>query len=436
MSSASAVKGAPGVTTALVPCRACGAPTTFVLDLGNQPQAGLYPAPSDANHVPVFPLTLVLCSRCGLAQLDGDGPDEVDDPAAPPPTSSATIAAHARAMVSELVARGLASRDRRVLELASHRGYLRPFFAERGIETTVLAVDATEARRLSADGALVLVVAGFGGGAVADAGTADHGARGFDLIVDHYLLSHLDRPRAALATLSGMLEPDGMLVLETDHLLSIVEGCQFDAIRHGHRSYLSLSWLRRELEAVDLHVVDARIEPVYGGALRVWARRVKRGAVGDTVDQVATIAAREEAAGIATAVGLARFATNVDRVRTAVRTYLEDSRAGGRRVVGYGAPARAVTFLNAAGIGPDLLSVTADRASSKQGRVVPGVGLPIVAPDELRGHLPADVLVLAWDLADEIRAGIPWVEEGGGRWLVAVPELAVVGPGVRVPIGA
>src|SRR6185436_5346210 len=195
-------------------------------------------------------------------------------------------------------------------------------------------------------------------------------------------------------------------------------------------------WLRRELEAVDLHVVDARIEPVYGGALRVWARRVKGGAVGDPDDQIASIAAREEAAGIATADGLARFATNVDRVRTAVRTYLEDSRAGGRRVVGYGAPARAVTFLNAAGIGPELLSVTADRASSKQGRVVPGVGLPIVAPEELRSHLPADVLVLAWDLADEIRAGIPWVEEGGGRWLVAVPELAVVGPGVRVPIGA
>ena len=94
--------------------------------------------------MPLFPLTLVLCSRCGLAQLNGDGPDEVEDPAAPPPTSSATIAMHARAMVGELVAQGLASRERRVLELASHRGYLRPFFAESGIETTVLAVDATE----------------------------------------------------------------------------------------------------------------------------------------------------------------------------------------------------------------------------------------------------------------------------------------------------
>jgi hypothetical protein len=90
--------------------------------------------------------------------------------------------------------------------------------------------------------------------------------------------------------------------------------------------------------------------------------------------------------------------------------------------------------LNALGIGPDLLSVTADRAESKQGRAIPGVGLPIVAPDELRSLLPADVLVLAWDLAEEIRAAMPWVEEDGGRWLVAVPELAVVRPGFRVPL--
>ena len=151
--------GIPSVTATVVPCRACGGRTTLVLDLGNHPQAGLYPAPSDASNLPLFPLTLVLCSRCGLAQLNGDGPDEVDDPAAPPPTSSATIAAHARAMVGELVAQGLALHESRVLELASHRGYLRPFFAEGGIETTVLAVDAKEEARLTAAGAFVLTAA-------------------------------------------------------------------------------------------------------------------------------------------------------------------------------------------------------------------------------------------------------------------------------------
>jgi SAM-dependent methyltransferase len=416
------------------PCRACDGPTSLVLDLGDQPQAGLFPEPTAAAAVPLFRLSLALCARCHLVQLDGDGPGEVEDPAAPPPTSSATVGAHARAMVGELVAQGLATRNRRVLELASHRGYLRPFLAEAGIETTVLAPEPEEAGRLAADGARVLERHGFAAVGYADPRPRDANGEPFDLIVDHYLLSHLDRPRAALATLSALLGPDGAFVLETDHLLSIVEGCQFDAIRHGHRSYLSLSWLSRELESVGLRVVDARIEPVYGGALRVWARRPGRGHVVDPGGRVRTIMEGEEATGIASADGLARFATNVDRVRSAARTYLEHQRSAGRRVVGYGAPARAVTFLNAAGIGAGLLTVTADRAASKHGRVIPGVQLPIVTPDDLRARQPDEVLVLAWDLADEIRASMPWLEDEGGRWLVALPELAIVGPGGRFPI--
>ena len=273
---------------------------------------------------------------------------------------------------------------------------------------------------------------------MADAGTDDHAAtHGYDLIVDHYLLSHLDRPRAALATLSGMLEPDGTLVLETDHCLSIVEGCQFDAIRHGHRSYVSLSWLRRELEAVDLHVVDARIEPVYGGALRVWARRVKRGDVGDTVDQ------RRHDFGARRGGG--------HRHRRRPRPIRDERGSGAHRRENVprgqprGRPPRG--RLRRAGAGRDVPQCSRHRPGSPVCHAQTGLrpnrdalcrawdcrSLPRTS---CAAHLPADVLVLAWDLADEIRAGIPWVEEGGGRWLVAVPELAVVGPGVRVPIGA
>ena len=388
----------------------------------------MFPPPDEAATAALSPLLLVACTACGLVQSAGDGPEEFDDPDAPPPTSSATIAAHARGFVDELIVQGLASIDRRVLELASHRGYLRPFFAEAGITTTVLAPGPTEARRLAEDGARVMEWPGFGRGTpVAPQDAEEMDVDSFDLIVDHYLLSHLDRPRTAIAALARMLGPGGALVLETDHLLSIVEETQFDAVRHGHRSYLALSWLIRELANVGLSVCDARIEPVYGGALRLWARP---GAPPDEIDRdgrIAAITARERAAGLDTAGGLAGFAASVDRVRSAVRGHLEASRSTGRHVVGYGAPARAVTFLNATEIGPELLSVTADRAPSKQGRVIPGVRLPIVAPDQLRDYLPGDVLVLAWDLADEIRTAMPWVEEEGGRWLVGLPDLAIVG---------
>jgi SAM-dependent methyltransferase len=374
----------------------------------------------------MYRLVLAVCDTCRLLQLAGDGPEEIDDPSAPPPTSSATIARHARQLVSELVGLGLASPGGRVLEMASHRGYLHPFFAEAGVETTVLATTASEAERLVAAGTRVVTLED-GEGRADDLGQ-------YDLIVDHYLLSHLQRPRAALAAVAEALVPGGRLVIETDHVLSIVEGCQFDAIRHGHRSYLGLQWLLDEFDAAGLGVEAASIQPVYGGALRVRAHREPARASQDLPEDVRAILAREDRAGVATREGLADFAARVDRVRATVRTFLESSRANRHRVIGYGAPARAVTFLNALGIGPDLLSVTADRAESKQGRAIPGVGLPIVAPDELRSLLPADVLVLAWDLAEEIRAAMPWVEEDGGRWLVAVPELAVVRPGFRVPL--
>jgi hypothetical protein len=161
---------------------------------------------------------------------------------------------------------------------------------------------------------------------------------------------------------------------------------------------------------------------VYGGALRVWARRAR---AKDHPD-VQWAAVAESNALIDHARGFEPFIAGVERIRDRTIAHLENRRAAGRPVVGYGAPARAVTFLNALRIGPDLLPVTADRAVSKQGRVIPGVEVPIVAPEALRDRPPSDVLVLNWDLAGEIRIENAWIQERGGRMLVAVPELAVV----------
>ncbi len=415
----------------LAPCRSCDGQLVLVVDLGRHPAAGEYPRPHEATHVTLVPLRPAICTRCGLTQLDGDGPDEVDDPAAPVPTSSATIGGHARRFVGDLVATGLAGPGRRTLELASHGGYLQPFFAEAGLPSTIVEPSPERSRRLAATGVPFIELTGLGTPTGPENGRVD-AIPPADLVVDHYLLSHLPRPRAALGDLVRLLAPDGWLVLEFDHLLPTVEDVQFDAIRHGHRSYLSLTWLRRELERLGLGVTRAERQPVYGGALRVWARRVASAPPDASVQEVLDA---EAAAGIDTPAGLAPWAARIDLIRDATRSHLEARRSEGRPVVGYGAPARAVTFLNALKIGPDLLRVTADRAASKQGRLIPGVDVPIVAPERLRDHLPADVLVLAWDLAPEIRAALPWVEELGGRWLVAMPRLAELGPdGVPRPI--
>ena len=374
----------------------CGAVIEPVVDLGMQPGAGNLP---DAPDRPDERLRLRLgtCLSCGLAQLVDPSPAEADDPDAPSPLTSTTMAAHAGQFVDDLVARGLAAPSRRVLSLASHGGHLVPFLRERGVPATI--------------GNDRLAIPDEPKGAV-------------DLVIDSYLLAHLERPRGALARMCGLLAPGGTLVLEFDDLLAIVEGSQWDAIGHGHPVYLSLGWLQRELESVGLNVVEAIRQPVYGGALRIFARA---GCSQEwSVDERLAL---EASAGIGTPGGLAPLAAAVDQARREVLPHLRAARAAGRRIAGYGAPGRAVTFLNALGIGPELLPFIADRAPTKQGRIIPGVGVPIVAPEVFAAEPPDEILILTWNLVAEIRTALLPLTARGTRLFVAIPHLADVTDG-------
>ena len=397
-------------------CRACDAAIVPVLDLGAQPSGGGFPAPDDPPDERL-PLRLGMCESCGLAQLVDPSPSEADEPDGPSPLSSAMMSAHARAFVDDIVARGLATPASRILSVASHGGHLAPFLAERGLRATILEGSPVRAARLEADGGHVVV-----GTLDGDALPAGLAPGSFDLIVDSYLLAHLERPRLAVRRLAGLLAEGGTLVVEFDHLLATVEGGQWDAIRHGHQTYLALGWLASELEAAGLDVVDAMPQPVYGGSLRVAARATGDGR-GTTVSRELD---REAAGAIDRPAGLAVLGDAVERARQEVPAHLRDAHRTGRRIVGYGAPARSITFLNALGIGPDLLPYTVDRAAAKHGRTIPGVRIPIQEPSALAAQPPDEILVLAWDLAPEIRASLAIPELAGTRFLVAVPRLADV----------
>lgn len=394
-------------------CRSCAGDVIEVLDLGRQPVADRFPLPSEGPNVSLHPLRLVRCGTCALVQLPGDGPDEGDDPAGPAPTSSSTMDLHARAFAAELVAGGR-GRPRRILEMASHGGHLSPFFREIGIVSTVLEESDVRARGLRRAGGHAVV----GGIETIDASSLGS----FDLVVDNYLLAHLKRPAAALANMASLVSPGGRLVIEFDHLLPTILGRQFDAVRHGHRSYLTLGWIERILGPNGMRVVRAQPQPVYGGALRVTAERGSP--LGS--DDVESVLDAERAAELDRAGAYTQFGIDVQRSMVVVREHLQSARDAGRAVVGYGAPARAVTFLNAFGIGPDLLPFTVDRAVVKQGREVPGTGIPIHSPKHLATATGADVLILPWDLAAEIRTSLPRIEATGGRFIVAVPRLALV----------
>lgn len=361
----------------------------------------------------LYPLRLVRCGSCALVQLAGDGPEEGDDPAGPAPTSSSTMQRHAGAFAAELVVVGRA-RPARILEMASHGGHLWPFFREIGVASTVLEASEVRAEGLRRAGANVVV----GGIETIDASRSGS----FDLVVDNYLLAHLNRPALALANMASLVAPGGRLVIEFDHLLPTILGRQFDAVRHGHHAYLTLGWIAQTLADHGMAVVDAQPQPVYGGALRVTA---ERGSASGSA-AVESVLAAERAADLDRDGAYRKFQIDVQRSMSVVREYLAAARGAGRTVVGYGAPARAVTFLNAFGIGPDLLPFTVDRAVFKHGREVPGTGIPIHSLEHLETAPGADVLILPWDLAPEIRSSLPGIEATGGRFVVAVPRLAVV----------
>lgn len=397
-------------------CRSCGAQDlALVVDLGPQPPAGNFPLPDESESQALWQLTAVVCRTCWLLQLRDPTPDE---PAAASiqTTVSSTMAVHAAGFVDEV----LASRNgapTRILEVASHGGHLAPLFAAQGVRT--LLIDASEplvnsARAAGLDAETATLTN--------EATRAIRASRGtFDIIIDSYLLAHERQLDPELAAIATLLAERGQAVLEFNHLLPLIRGSQFDAIRHGHFSYLSLIALVRALERNGLHAVSGSVQPVYGGGVRLWVAHQPA----PTQDPILRgLLAEEEAAGLGDEAAYRRFEKSVGDRRQELHAFLADAASAGRQVVGYGAPSRGSTLLNACGITPALLAYTVDASRAKQGRLMPGSGIPIVEPARIVQDKPDEVLVLTWDLIDEVVHLLPEVHSWGGRFATPFPTLS------------
>jgi SAM-dependent methyltransferase len=287
----------------------------------------------------------------------------------------------------------------RIVEVASHGGYLQTFFAERHIPTEILPSDSLLA--------------------------ADRRLGHADLLIDNFLLSHLPDPGAGLRAYADLLAPGGHLVLELDHVLTTIGGRQFDAFRHGHFSYISLTWLTRALEAQGLRIIDAEEFSAYGGALRVVARGTEGSP--DPSSSVEAILAREQQLGLDVASTYEAFRADVLAHRWELRDHLEARRSANTVVAGYGAPSRATTLLNFAGVTPDLLPFTADASPDKWGHFIPGARIRIVSPEALLATRPAEILILVWDLHSEVISQLSVAREWDAHFIVPIPRLQVVG---------
>ncbi|MDO5627569.1 MAG: methyltransferase C-terminal domain-containing protein [Mobilicoccus sp.] len=363
-------------------CRGCGGTDLDgVLDLGSQAACDHFPPADDPGPDPTWPLGLTMCRTCTLVQLDHVSPPEEEALA----VESETLRRHAREVTARIRERVTLPEQPRVREFSSHHG---GSWIDAWLDGGATAVDAEA-----------------------------------DLVLDNQSIIHSETLDADLAERVSALADDGVLAIEFHHALRQVSGGQFDTVRHGHPLYFSLHAWTAAVERHGLTVVDAWPEDVFGGCLLVVARRAGQDA--DPSEAVQQILRDEQAAEITSPAGYARLRDLADTVRTDVVRHLEHARDEGRSVAAYGAGSKASTFLGAADIGPDLLPYTADLSPGKQGRRVPGVGVPIVSPEDLVRRNPDEVVILTWDIAAEVAAQLT-AAGYRGRCLVPLPALKQV----------
>jgi SAM-dependent methyltransferase len=400
-------------------CRFCEAPlsVTFV-DLGMQPLANAYVPADRADGPEVFhPLHVRVCERCLLVQLPAVvTPTEIFSDYAYLSSTSTSWLKHCGRFAEDIVRRLGLTRSDQVLEVASNDGYLLRFFAERGHPVIGVEPAANVAEIARRNG--VPTVARFFGAALARELASD-GARP-KLIVANNVLAHVPDINDFVEGFHLLLGPGAVLSVEFPHLLELIRGNQFDTIYHEHFSYLSLGVVDALFAAHGLKVFEVEQLPSHGGSLRVLAcPRDDARAVGPSV---AAVLEAEKEAGLGTLAGYRRYTERVQRTKWALVEMLASLRREGKRVVGYGAPAKGNTLLNYCGVRSDLLEYTVDLNELKQGKLLPGTRIPIRAPEAIRRDRPDFVLILPWNLRREIVEQMAEVKTWGGRFIVPIPE--------------
>jgi len=404
-----------------VKCRHC-ANDGFIpfADLGSAPPSNAMRAAPDSPETE-YPLVVAVCDRCFLAQVD-------DHPRAEEifgsdysyfSSYSKSWLAHAERFAALATGRFGLGPGSQVLEIASNDGYLLQYFRALGIP--VLGVEPTANTAEVAIGKGIPTIVDFFGQGLAEqrlAGSAD-------LIVGNNVFAHVPDINDFSAGLKTALKPDGVISLEFPHLLRLIEQVQFDTIYHEHFSYLSLGTAERILGSRGLRVFDVAQLSTHGGSLRVFAAHAEDESRPRSPN-VDAILAEEEGAGLRGRAIYESFQPRIDAVRSAFRTFLLDQRAAGAKVAGYGAAAKGNTLLNACAIrGNALIAFVADASPHKQGRFLPGSGIPVVAPERIDADRPDFIIIFPWNLRDEIAGQLEHARGWGARFVTAIPELRV-----------
>ncbi|HLU76209.1 MAG TPA: class I SAM-dependent methyltransferase [Nonomuraea sp.] len=400
----------------MMTCRLCGAADlASVLDLGATPPCERILTAEQLDEPEVtYPLHLRVCTACWLAQLPPlITPEETFTDYAYFSSYSTSWVEHARAFVAGLPLRP----DSFVMEVASNDGYLLRHVAERGVRC--LGVEPSvnvgaEARRRGVPTVTAFLTPESARTLVREHGPADY-------VVANNVYAHVPDVIGFTEGLRTLVADDGWVSIEVQHLLTLIERNQYDTIYHEHFQYYTVASAQRALASGGLTLVDVELLPTHGGSIRLWARPD-----GTPGERVRDVLALEKAAGLHDLSGYLGFAARVAKVRRDLLGFLVGAAEAGKTVVGYGAPGKGNTLLNHCGVRPDLLAYTVDRNPYKHGKFTPGARIPVFEPGRIAADRPDYVLVLPWNLRDELVGQLSYVHDWGGRLVFPIPELEVV----------
>lgn len=404
-------------------CCGCGNPgLEIVLSLGKLPLANrLLTFDQLSEPEPRYPLDLAFCASCSLVQLtEIVPPEEMFGEYAYFSSWSTTAVAEAKKLATRMTLDRHLGPDNLVIEIASNDGYLLQHYVDAGIP--VLGVDPARNVVEAAESRGVRTVCAFFGAEVAEELKTSWGRA--DVLHANNVIAHVPNLPDFLQGISNILAENGIAIIETPYVRELVDRVEFDTIYHEHIFYYSLTALHKILRRFGLRIVDVKRIPIHGGSLRVFIGHGK----GESGASVQSLLAEENRIGLTSIDYFRGFAQDVEALKLELVRFLEQLKDKGRRIAAYGAAAKGAVLLNVCNIGRETLDFVVDRSTYKQGRYMPGVHLPIAAPERLLEEIPDDVLLLAWNLAQEIVDQQSEYLRLGGRFLTPIPHPRVMEP--------
>jgi 2-polyprenyl-3-methyl-5-hydroxy-6-metoxy-1,4-benzoquinol methylase len=405
-------------------CRHCGGSLEHSFcDLGMSPPSNSYLAQAQLQQMEKFyPLHAYVCGSCFLVQLqEFESPEQIFSDYAYFSSYSQSWLDHAKAYTDYMISRFGFGKTSQVVEIASNDGYLLQYFRERGVP--VLGIEPAANVAAVAQKAGISTLTKFFGTKTAAALKAD--GKQADLLLGNNVLAHVPDLNDFVRGLKIALKPEGVITMEFPHLLRLMRENQFDTIYHEHFSYFSFLTVQRVFLKNGLRMFDVEQIPTHGGSLRIFATHAEASGLPEQ-QRVAQLRQEEMVAGLADLKTYRDFAEQVKNTKRLLLNFLIDAKQAGKTVAGYGAPAKGNTLLNYCGIRSDFLDYTVDLSPHKQGKFLPGIHIPVFHPDKVRETKPDYLLILPWNLRDEIISQMAHIREWGGKFVLPIPEVRVV----------